>query len=420
VALTLPLIPLFMALVGGTTKERTAAQWAVLGRLSHHFLDTVAGLATLTAFRRDRAQVATIRTVTGRYRRATMRTLRLAFLSSLVLEVLASLSVALVAVGIGLRLVDGRLDLATGLFILVVAPEAYLPLRRLGVEYHAAADGVAVLARVDRILDEPRPPRGARIDPPVTAGLHIADLTVRYPDRPTPAVHRFSLDVPAGATVALVGPSGAGKSTVLHTVLGYVAPSAGHVRIGDVDLSDVDGEAWRTALAWVPQRPALSSGTVADNIRIGRPGAARADLERAAARAGLPATFLDRTVGEDGRGLSAGQRQRVALARAFVRDPAIVLLDEPTAGLDEQTEAAVLPALRALLAGRTSLLVSHRPAVVALADRTVTLEPATVTADRAEAPATVAAGRAGALATVTTDQAEAPATVTADRAGVPA
>ncbi len=378
ILVTLPLIPLFMALVGWTTRDRTAKQLGILARLSHHFLDVVTGLPTLKAFNRDSAQIDSIRIVTDTYRRTTMRTLRLAFLSSLVLELLASLSVALVAVGIGLRLVDGHLDLRTGLLVLILAPEAYLPLRRLGTEYHAAAEGMAAADSIGIILDTPPAYTGSKTDLPIGQPLTITDLTVTFPDRDTPALDNFCLRVTPGETVGLIGPSGAGKSTLINALLGFVTIASGHIRLGSLDLADADIDAWRAVIAWVPQRPVLSAGTVADNIRLGRPGATDHDVAAAAHAAGLPGGFITRKIGEDGRGLSAGQRQRVALARAFLRDAPIVLLDEPTAGLDAATEAAVLPAIRALLNGRTGILVAHRPSLLPLADRIIELAPAHV------------------------------------------
>lgn len=373
IVLTLPLIPIFMALVGLTTRERSAAQLGALARLSHHFLDVVAGLPTLKAFRRDQAQIDSIRRVTDTYRRTTMRTLRLAFLSSLVLELLASLSVALVAVGIGLRLVNGHLDLRTGLLVLILAPEAYLPLRRLGAEYHAAVEGMAAASAVGAILDTPAALTGVDRNIPANATLTVTDLTVVYPDRDRPALTALSLTVAPGETVAITGPSGAGKSTLLHALLGFLATEPGHIHLGRLDLTDADPDAWRAHIAWVPQRPALTAGTVADNIRLGRPAASDRDVADAARHAGLPGDLVDRHVGDGGAGLSAGQRQRVALARAFLRNAPIVLLDEPTASLDPESEAAILPAIRTLLVGRIGILVAHRSTLLPIADRVVTL-----------------------------------------------
>ena len=362
ILVTLPLIPLFMALVGQGTGEANRRQLRQLERLSHHFLDVVAGLATLRVFGRARAQVTTIADVTEQYRRLTMRSLRLAFLSGLVLELLATLSVALVAVGVGLRLVGGSLDLRTALLVLILAPEAYLPLRALGSHYHASAEGLAAAQEVFAVVQTPVPRRGQRR--PIAGALELDRVVVRYPDRGAAALAEFTLTVAPGEVVALTGPSGTGKSTVLALLLGFVTPTSGTVRVGGTDLSELDADAWLARVAWLPQSPQLWTGTVADNVGT----------------ATLP-PFLDDVpagteLAEAGRGVSAGQRQRIALARALARDSPVLLLDEPTAHLDEENQARVVAAIRRATAGRTTLIVAHRPAVLALADRVVVLDDA--------------------------------------------
>ncbi|MCS0635156.1 thiol reductant ABC exporter subunit CydD [Streptomyces sp. LP05-1] len=378
---TLPLIPVFMVLIGWATQSRMDRQWRLLSRLSGHFLDVVAGLPTLKVFGRAKAQAASIRTITSEYRRATLRTLRLAFLSSFALELLATLSVALVAVGVGMRLVHGDLDLATGLVILILAPEAYLPLRQVGAQYHAAAEGLSAAEEIFAVLETPAgAPSGTRVLPDGPVRIELDRVTVRHPGRTEPALDAASLVVEPGETVALTGPSGAGKSTLLDVVLGFTAPApdGGRVRIGGTDLAELDVERWREHIAWVPQRPYLFAGTIAENVRLARPGADDSAVVAALRDAGADfvAALPDGTatvLGEDGTGLSAGQRQRLALARAFLADRPVLLLDEPTAALDGETEAAVVTAVRRLAAGRTVLLVVHRPALLPLADRVVEL-----------------------------------------------
>ncbi|MFF2976420.1 thiol reductant ABC exporter subunit CydD [Streptomyces albidoflavus] len=377
IVVTLPLIPLFMALIGWATQSRMDRQWGLLSRLSGHFLDVVAGLPTLKIFGRAKAQAESIRRITHDYRRATLRTLRIAFLSSFALELLATLSVALVAVTIGMRLVHGDMDLYTGLVILVLAPEAYLPLRQVGAQYHAAAEGLAAAEEVFAVLETPVPHTGTQAPP--AGALAFEGVTVRYPGRDAPAVREATFTVEPGETVALVGPSGCGKTTLLQAALGFVAPAEGRVTVGGTDLAEVDREQWHQRIAWVPQRPQLFAGTVAENVRLARPDASEAEvaraLEQAGARefvAGLPAG-AETELGEDGAGLSAGQRQRVALARAFLADRPVLLLDEPTASLDGASEEAVVEAVRRLAVGRTVLLVVHRPALLAVADRVVRL-----------------------------------------------
>ncbi|WP_186783339.1 thiol reductant ABC exporter subunit CydD [Streptomyces sp. CBG33] len=381
IVVTLPLIPLFMALIGWATQSRMDRQWGLLSRLSGHFLDVVAGLPTLKIFERAKAQAESIRRITHDYRRATLRTLRIAFLSSFALELLATLSVALVAVTIGMRLVHGDMDLYTGLVILVLAPEAYLPLRQVGAQYHAAAEGLAAAEEVFAVLETPVPHTGTQAPP--AGALAFEGVTVRYPGRDAPAVREATFTVEPGETVALVGPSGCGKTTLLQAALGFVAPAEGRVTVGGTDLAEVDRELWHQRIAWVPQRPQLFAGTVAENVRLARPDASEAEvaraLEQAGARefvAGLPAG-AETELGEDGAGLSAGQRQRVALARAFLADRPVLLLDEPTASLDGASEEAVVEAVRRLAVGRTVLLVVHRPALLAVADRVVRLDEVT-------------------------------------------
>ncbi|MFG2121692.1 thiol reductant ABC exporter subunit CydD [Streptomyces sp. NPDC048710] len=375
---TLPLIPLFMMLIGWATQSRMDRQWRLLSRLSGHFLDVVAGLPTLKVFGRAKAQAESIRRITGEYRQATMGTLRIAFLSSFALELLATLSVALVAVTIGMRLVHGDMDLYIGLVILVLAPEAYLPLRQVGAQYHAAAEGLAAAEEIFAVLETPAPVAGTAAVP--EGPLAFDGVTVRYPGRSADAVSEVSFSVEPGETVALVGPSGAGKSTLLNVLMGFVRPVEGRVRVGGAELADVDLAEWRSRIAWVPQRPHLYAGTIAENVRLARPDADDTAVRRALRDAGalefvdaLP-EGADTVLGEDGAGLSAGQRQRLALARTFLADRPVLLLDEPTAALDGATEADVVAAVRRLAAGRTVLLVVHRPALLEVADRVVCLE----------------------------------------------
>lgn len=388
IVVTLPLIPIFMVLIGWATEARMDRQWTLLSRLSGHFLDVVAGLPTLKVFGRAKAQAEAIRKITSEYRRATLKTLRIAFLSSFALELLSTLSVALVAVGIGMRLVHGDLDLYTGLVVLILAPEAYLPLRQVGAQYHAAAEGLSAAEEIFRVLETPVR-AGGTAPVPAARGvrLELDSVTVRHEGRAVPSLEAASLTVEAGETVALVGPSGAGKSTLLDAVLGFVAPDAGTVRVGapgrePVDLTSLDRADWYRHIAWVPQRPYLFAGTIAENVRLARHGADDTEVLAALREAGaqdfvsaLP-QGVETVLGEDGAGLSAGQRQRIALARAFLADRPLLLLDEPTAALDGETEAGVVDAVRRLARGRTVLLVVHRPALLSVADRVVELRPA--------------------------------------------
>ncbi|MFE5075870.1 thiol reductant ABC exporter subunit CydD [Streptomyces halstedii] len=409
IVVTLPLIPLFMALIGWATQSRMDRQWHLLSRLSGHFLDVVAGLPTLKVFGRAKAQAESIRAITSQYRRATLRTLRVAFLSSFALELLATLSVALVAVTIGMRLVHGELDLYTGLVILILAPEAYLPIRQVGAQYHAAAEGLSAAEEIFSVLETERPTAGTSAVP-ASPRIELEGVTVRHPGRTAPSLDAAHLVVEPGETVALVGPSGVGKSTLLDVVLGFTRPDEGRIRVGGTDLSALSPERWREQIAWVPQRPHLFAGTIADNVRLARPEADDQAVESALREAGaydFVAALPDGTrtpLGEDGAGLSAGQRQRLALARAFLADRPLLLLDEPTASLDGETEAGIVDAVRRLAEGRTVLLVVHRPALLAVADRVVALEPREDgqpdTGDTAPRPGRAPGGRDGSVVAV--------------------
>ena len=383
---TVPLIPLFMALVGASTAQRTARRAAILDRLAGHFVDVVSGLPTLRIFGRAKAQARSIAEFTDRYRTATMSTLRLAFLSSLILELLATVSVALVAVTVGLRLLAGGLDLQTAFFVLILAPEAYMPLRALGASYHASADGMQAADEVFEVLARALPARGTSTDVPDVASsrIEINGLEVVYPGRRLPALRGLTAEIEPGEIVAVTGPSGSGKTTLLSVLLGLNAPTCGSVTVGGVDLASLDPDAWRSQVAWVPQHPHLFAGTLAENVRLGAPGATDAAVRAAIAAAGLTSVVaslsegIDTVLGADGAGLSVGERQRIALARAFIRDAPLLLLDEPTANLDGATEREVLDAVLALMADRTVILVAHRPSLVAVADRVIELEPALV------------------------------------------
>jgi thiol reductant ABC exporter CydD subunit len=378
VVLTLPLVVTFLVLVGLVTRDRLDGRWAELQRLGRHFSDVLAGLTVLTGFGRDSARG--LREVGERHRRATMTSLRTAFLSSFVLELFSTLSVALVAVAAGLRLVTGDLDLATGLLVIVLAPEAYLPLRRLGTLFHDSTQGLAAADEALTLLDGES--RSGTLVVAGPAPLVARGLEVVHPGRDQPALVLPELVVEPGEFVALTGPSGAGKSTLLAVLLGFASPTRGSLRVGPHPVDALDPERWRRQLAWVPQDPRLLAGTVADNVRLGRPDARDADVRVALDDAGASDLAPEREVGEQGRLLSAGERRRVAVARALLRvrtgDAWLVLMDEPTAGLDAERESTVLGTLCRLQEERgvTVLVVAHRPETVAAATREVRIHPA--------------------------------------------
>ncbi len=425
IAVTLPLIPVFAVLVGWHTKARTRRQWRSLAILGGHFLDVVEGLPTLKVFGRARAQEEVIAKVTDDYRRTTMATLRVAFLSALVLELAAAVATALVAVEVGLRLLYGHLGYETALLVLLLTPEAFLPLRAAGAQFHASMEGAAAAGRAFEILDTPvpdgptdraaptvtAPTVTAGAAPAVTAGaaptvtadlraavIRLDGVTVSYPGRPRPALDGISLTIAPGERIVLTGPSGAGKSTLLALLLRFVTPAAGTIESGGIDLAATDLEQWRRQIAWVPQQPYLFSGSAAGNIALGQPGASRGAIARAARLAGaaefidsLPSGY-DTPLGERGLRLSAGQRQRIALARAFLRDAPLLLLDEPTAHLDPAGARLIASALDTELAGRTVVLISHgRGWSVGAGGRVLSLDHGTLGASAGAGRATAAA-----------------------------
>jgi ATP-binding cassette subfamily C protein CydCD len=405
VACTLPLVPVFGALVGLATRDRAASQWRAMSSLSGHFVDVVRGLPTLVAFRRGRAQSSTIREVTDRYRRATLGTLRLAFASSAVLELVATLSVALVAVTVGLRLAAGGLGLETALLVLLLAPEAYWPLRRVGAEFHASAEGVATFEAVSALVEEAPSEQGSA----APGDLEVSGVTVVHPGRTLPALSGFSATFPDRGITLLTGASGCGKTTLLSVLAGLVPPTRGRLTAGGVP---VGGPAWRSRVAWLPQRPVFVAGSIADNLRLAAPGAGDERLWAVLRRVALEERVralprgLDEPVGEDGATLSAGERARLALARVLLAERPWVLLDEPTAHLDELTEQIIADTVVDL--GETSgvVVVSHRPAMVELADQVLVMAP---TRSRREAAPVVVPDRADAVRPVPSAAASQPA-----------
>jgi ATP-binding cassette subfamily C protein CydD len=377
--LTAPLIPVFMALIGMAAGALARRQFAALSRLSAHFLDVLQGLPTLKQFNRSRAQIATIGRISEEFRDATMAVLRVAFLSALALEMLATLSVAIVAVEIGVRLIAGNMQFAQALFLLVLAPEFYGPLRTLGAKYHAGTEGKAAAERIFEILDTPLPPTGGRAPVPPRLEITLERVSYTYPRQSRPALADVSLTIASGQRVALVGATGSGKSTLAALLMRFIAPSSGQIHVTGLPLDEIALDAWRSRVAWLPQSPYLFDRSAADNIRLGRPDAPLADVMAAARQAeahdfiaALPQGY-DTPLGERGLRLSGGQAQRIAIARAFLRDPALLVLDEATSALDPETEAAISRALDRLLAGRSALIIAHRLSTVASADQIVVL-----------------------------------------------
>jgi ATP-binding cassette subfamily C protein CydD len=389
IGLTLPFIPVFAILVGLHTKATTQRQWRLLARLGGHFLDGVEGLPTLKLFGRGRRQAEVIGQVTDEYRKTTMSALRVAFLSGFVLELAAALATALVAVEVGLRLLAGQMSYQTALLVLLLTPEAYLPLRAVGAQFHASTEGAAAARDVFEILDTPepaQPPAAVRRSVSLRKDtIRLADVTLTYPGRDRDALSGVNLAIRPGDQITLAGPSGAGKSSLLALLLRFAQPSSGRIEVGGADLASVPLDEWRSQIAWVPQDPYLFAASVADNIALGDPAASRQAIARAARAAGaagfiedLPRGY-DTTIGERGFGLSSGQRQQIALARAFLRDAPLLLLDEPAAHLDAVSATRLDTAISVLMAGRTVIRVSHAPSPARQSGRVLTLDQGRLT-----------------------------------------
>jgi ATP-binding cassette, subfamily C, bacterial CydD len=392
IGVTLPLIPVFAVLVGLHTKATTQRQWRLLARLGGHFLDVVEGLPTLKLYGRGKPQAEVISRVTDEYRKATMSSLRVAFLSGFVLELAAALATALVAVEVGLRLLAGHMSYQTALLVLLLTPEAYLPLRAVGAQFHASTEGAAAARDVFEILDTPVP-APARAAPTVTgrpssvreSTIRLNDIALNYPERARPALDGVSVTIRPGDHLTLTGPSGAGKSSLLALLLRFAEPTGGRIEVGGTDLRSVPVQEWRRQIAWVPQHPHLFAATVAENIALGDPPASPEAIAAAAEAAGATAFIADlplgyaTQVGERGLRLSSGQRQQIALARAFLHDAPLLLLDEPTAHLDPENRRALTADLLAATAGRSTLLITHDLEGLDQVDEIVVLEGGRVT-----------------------------------------
>ncbi len=379
IAVTIPLIPVFMALIGWTTEKQVKRRFAVQNRLANHFADLITGLPTLQVFGRAKAQSTGLEITEASHRDETMKTLRISFLSSFALELLASLSVAVVAVTVGFRVVFSQLDFTTALFVLILAPEAYLPVRQVGVHYHDAADGMAAADEALSIIEAEELPSGTTLPQP-GADIEFNGVSFRYPDTDRAALPRLDALLRSGTVSVLRGPSGGGKSTACSLLMGFLTPGEGTISVGGTPQAELDQAAWRARLAYVPQSPGMLPGSIAENVRLGAPDATDEQVRDALDKCGAEQLDPARRVGDDAEGLSAGERRRVALARALLRidvgGAEWLVLDEPTAGLDAGTEAAVLDAVRQTGAG--AVVVSHRATVIERADQMISVGAAAV------------------------------------------
>jgi len=388
IAATLPLIPIFAVLVGEATRQRVRRRWEAFSSLSSGFLESLRALPTLKVFGRSGDAVARFRRLAEAHRRETMGTLRVAFLSALVLELAATISVAVVAVAVGLRVLGTGMELQPALTVLILAPEAYAPLRRLAAEFHTAAEGVEAAGRILDEIERPAPPAPSGIlEAPHRPALTLERVRLTHPGAGAPTLDGVDLHIPFGEYLAVVGPTGTGKSTLLEVLLGLDRPGSGAVLIDGVPLDEYDRESWWQRVAWLPQRPHLLAAAIDENVRFGRPDAT--DDEVAAALRAAGASFvwdlprgIGSPLGEGGGGLSAGERSRIALARALLRGAPILLLDEPTAHLDPVTEMRILDTLDRLRGSHTVLVASHRGAVAARADRVLRLQDGRLAPER--------------------------------------
>ena len=392
---TAPLIPLFMVLVGMGAESISQRHFQALARMSAHFLDLLRGLTTLKLFNQSKTQSTRVAAVSRQYRRRTMAVLRVAFLSSAVLEFFSAIAIAIVAVYLGMYYLGymdfgayGRpINFASGFFILLLAPDFFLPLRELGTHYHARADAVGAAEEILKVFDLPRPLPGEERKITTHGAIGFQGVSVHYGSPSRRGITDISFTIEPGERVAVVGASGAGKSTLIHLLMGFVSPSEGSILIGGIPLEILSQDEWRRQVAWIGQNPMLFSGSIRENIAMAQPDAGDDRITAAARRAGVTqfaakrACGLDARLGEQGKGLSVGQAQRVALARAFLKDAPLLLLDEPTASLDTATEKAILTDLGNWVRNRTMLMATHRPAPLALADRVLILEQGRLVAD---------------------------------------
>ena len=378
-----PIIPLLMILVGSYTEQHIQRQWTALSRMSAHFLDAVQGLPALKLFNRSEAERARIARVSEGYRERTMKVLRFAFLSGAVLEFLTAIAIGLIAVTLGIRLLDGGITFEYAFLVLLLAPEFYRPLRELGVHRHAGMEGKAAAKRIIEILETPLPVHMGVVSDKHPIGpltIEFTGVTYTYPGSDRTALTGIDLTLPAGTCTALVGRSGAGKSTLANLLLLFIDAQDGIITANGIPLVDLPVETWREYVALVPQRPYLFYGSVRANIRLARPGASDSEVEQAAELAGaagfisrLPQGY-DTEIGERGARLSAGQVQRIAIARAFLKDAPLLVLDEPTSSLDPESETLIRHALERLMQNRTVLVIAHRYNTIANAQQVAALE----------------------------------------------
>ena len=382
--ITAPLIPLFMILIGKSASAMTEKQWKTMSRMSGFFLDVLQGLPTLKLFAQSKRQHDAIEESGESFRHATMRVLKVAFLSSLTLELVGTIGTAIIAVGIGLRLMAGHLTFQHALFVLILTPDFYLPLRQLGTKFHAGMEGVSASKEIFAILDQstPSPVQHATFAVQESAGkrpILFSDVSYTYPGASQPALEDINTTIPAGKTTAIIGPSGAGKSTLINLLLRFQEPGEGRITIDGNPIHAIPLEEWHNEISWVPQHPYLFNATLRENILLARPEASAEELKSALEKTGLT-TFvgslpqgLETMIGEQGARLSGGEAQRVALARAFLKNAPLLVLDEPTSHTDPELEATLRRSIQELMKGRTTIIIAHRLETIRSAEQIIVI-----------------------------------------------
>jgi ATP-binding cassette subfamily C protein CydD len=380
--ITAPVIPLLMFLIGTKAEALNKKQWKSLNRMSGHFLDVLQGITTLKIFNRAKDEIKRIQEISDAFKSATMKVLKIAFLSALVLELLSTISIAIIAVEIGLRLLYGKMEFQNALFILILAPEFYLPLRQLGSRYHAGLEGLAAFNSIQKLLAiKPK----EKIIPLLTAptfedNINFTNVSFKYPNRNEPAVKNISFQIKHGETLAIVGESGSGKTTIMNLLMRFINPDEGKISVGETELTSIPEEVWYNSVSWMPQTPHIFHKTIYENIAMAKPNTTEAEVIEAAKKAMFHNTILkfkngyNTMVGEHGATLSGGEIQRLALARAFLRDSEILLLDEPTSGIDSVYEKQLLDSVKELSQNKTVIIVAHRLNTIINAERIIVMD----------------------------------------------
>jgi ATP-binding cassette subfamily C protein CydD len=388
--LSAPLIPFFMILIGKSASAMTEKQWKTMSRMNGFFLDVLQGLPTLKLFAQSKKQHDAIEETGETFRQGTMRVLKIAFLSSLTLELVGTLGTAIIAVGIGLRLLANQLTFQHALFVLLLTPDFYLPLRQLGTKFHAGMEGVSASKEIFAILEQAAPAQGdnAALISPETFGKHhimLSGVTYTYPGAAKPALDNINATIPAGKTTAIIGPSGAGKSTLINLLLRFQELEKGSITMNGAAIHDIPLERWHRDISWVPQHPYLFNATLKENILLARPHASEAELSAALEKTGLSLFIaslpdgLETMIGEQGSRLSGGEAQRVALARAFLKNAPLLILDEPTSHTDPELEAALRSSIQELMKDRTTVIIAHRLETIMSAEQIIVVSQGTIT-----------------------------------------